>query len=75
VTPAQKEIFMIIDEWWKMYGFGPTVDDVMRITGERSRSNTVRKMKALIAIGVCKATPRRARSIRPVGVKVRTVCE
>lgn len=64
---------MIIDEWWKMYGFGPTVDDIMRMTGERSRSNTVRKMKALVAIGVCKATPKRARSIRPVGIRVRSV--
>jgi SOS-response transcriptional repressor LexA len=73
MTPAQKEIFMIIDEWWKMYGFGPTIDDVMRITGEKSRSNTVRKMQALVSIGVCKSTPRRARSIRPVGIRVRSV--
>jgi hypothetical protein len=30
-------------------------------------------MKALVAIGVCKATPKRARSIRPVGIRVRSV--
>ncbi len=22
MSPAQKEVFLAIDEWWKMYGFG-----------------------------------------------------
>jgi SOS-response transcriptional repressor LexA len=73
VTPAQKEIFMVIDEWWKTFGFGPSIDDVMRVTGEKSRSNVARKMKLLVEIGVCKGVPRRARSIRPAGLRVRSV--
>ena len=73
MTPAQKQIFLIVDELWKMYGFGPTVDDIMRLTGERGRGNVARKMQILIEIGVCKGVKGRARSIRPAGLKVRSV--
>jgi len=73
MTSAQKEIFLVIDEWWKMYGFGPTVDDVMRITGEKGRGNVARKMKTLIDLGVCKGVKGRARSIRPAYLRVRNI--
>ena len=44
MTPAQKEILLVVAEWWKMYGYGPSIDDVMRMTGEKSRGNVNRKM-------------------------------
>ena len=69
MTPAQKEIFLIVDEFWKMYGYGPSVDDIMRITGEKGRGNVSRKMQILIQLGVCKGVKGRARSIRPTGLK------
>jgi SOS-response transcriptional repressor LexA len=71
MTPAQKETLLIIDEWWKNFGYGPTIDDVMRITGEKGRGNVARKMRALIEIGVCKGVAGRARSIRPSYLKLR----
>ena len=73
MTPAQKEIFLIVDEFWKMYGFGPTVDDIMRLTGEKGRGNVARKMHILVELGICKGVKGRARSIRPAGLKVRSV--
>jgi len=73
MTPAQKEIFLVIDEWWKRFGFGPSVDDVMRLTGEKGRGNVSRKMWVLVDLGVCKGVRRRARSIRPYGLRVRTI--
>lgn len=73
MTPAQKEIFLVIDEWWKMFGYGPTVDDVMRVTGEKGRGNVARKMKMLIDLGVCKGVKGRARSIRPAYLRVRNI--
>jgi SOS-response transcriptional repressor LexA len=73
MTPAQKEIFLVIDEWWKRFGFGPSVDDVMRLTGEKGRGNVARKMKTLIEIGVCKGVAGRARSIRPSYLKLRNL--
>jgi len=73
MTPAQKEIFLVIDEWWKRFGFGPSVDDVMRLTGEKGRGNVSRKMWVLVDLGVCKGVRKRARSIRPYGLRVRTI--
>ena len=71
MTPAQKETFLIIDEYWKNFGYGPTIDDVMRLTGEKGRGNVARKMKTLIEIGVCKGVAGRARSIRPSYLRIR----
>ena len=73
MTPAQKQIYMVIDEWWKKYGFGPSVDDIMRITGEKGRGNVSRKMRKLVDLGYCKALPRSPRSIRPAYMRVRDI--
>ena len=35
VTQAQKEIYLVIEEYWNRFGFGPSVDDVLLITGEK----------------------------------------
>ncbi len=73
MTPAQKEIFVVIDEFWKKFGFGPSIDDVMRITGEKGRGNVSRKMNALVRLGVCKGVKGRARTIRPAYLRVRDI--
>jgi SOS-response transcriptional repressor LexA len=70
VTEAQQVIYMVIEEHWKRYGFGPSVDDVLRLTGEKSRSNVSRKMWRLVDLGLCKGIRRRARSIRPTYMRV-----
>jgi SOS-response transcriptional repressor LexA len=73
MTPAQKNIYLIIDEWWKMYGFGPTIDDIMHQSGEKGRGNVSRKMRDLILIGMCKGVAGKARSIRPAYMKIRNI--
>lgn len=71
MTPAQQEIFNIIEEYWKTYGFGPSIDDVMYITGEKGRGNVSRKMWKLVELGYCKGIKRRPRTIRPTYMRVR----
>lgn len=73
MTPAQKETLLVIDEFWKKFGFGPTIDDVMYITGEKGRGNVARKMKILIDLGLCKGVKGRARSIRPRHIRVKDI--
>lgn len=73
MTPAQKTLLLAIDEWWKKFGFGPTVDDLMLVTGEKGRGNVARKMKILVELGLCVQTPNRARSIRPAKLRVRDI--
>lgn len=73
MTSRQKEIFLVIDEWWKKFGFGPSIDDIMFITGDKSRGNVHRLVKKLCEIGVCKRTSNRARSVRPSYLRVRDI--
>jgi len=49
------------------------VDDVMSITGDKGRGNVNRTMNRLCELGICRRVPRRARSIRPVYVRVRDI--
>jgi SOS-response transcriptional repressor LexA len=37
MTPAQREVFLVVDEWWKSFGYGPTVDEIMDRIGARGR--------------------------------------
>ena len=73
MTEAQKTIYLVIEEYWNRFGFGPSVDDVLLITGEKSRSNVSRKMWKLVELGLCKGTRRRARSIRPAYMRVQDI--
>jgi len=70
MTEHQMNVYIAIDEFWKKYGFGPTVENIQYMTGDNSRSNIHRIMKRLCDLGVCKRTPRRARSIRPAYLKL-----
>lgn len=73
MTPRQKEIFLVIDEWWIKFGFGPSIDDIMYMTGDRGRGNVHRIVKCLCDLGVCKRVPDRARSVRPTYIKFRNL--
>ena len=73
VTPAQKEIYQVIEQFWLKFGFGPSVDDVMYITGEKGRGNVNRKMRRLIDLGLCKGLKHVPRSIRPTYLRVRNL--
>jgi SOS-response transcriptional repressor LexA len=71
VTERQAEIYRVIDEFWKKYKYAPSIDNIMFITGDKSRANVHRMMKRLCDLGVCKRVPNKARSIRPVNLRVR----
>lgn len=73
MTPAQKEIFLVIDEFWKKYGFAPSIDDVMYITGEKGRGNVARKMWRLVELGLCKGIKGNFRTIRPTYIRARHI--
>lgn len=73
MSPALKQTYMVIDEWWKKYGYAPTIDEIMFITGERGRGNVARKMNMLIRLGVCKGIQGRSRTIRPSYIRVHTI--
>ena len=40
MSPAQKEVFLIVDEWWKKFGFSPTLRDIAYQRGKTGLGNT-----------------------------------
>lgn len=73
MTPVQKEVFLIIDEWWKRYGFSPSLRDIAHQRGKMSMSNTSKIIKRLVNIGVIKKVDRQGRTIRPVYINFRNL--
>ena len=69
MTEKQSTIYLVIYEWWKRFGYGPTIDDVMFMTGDKGRGNVHRTMKKLVELGACKKLAGSARSIRPSHVR------
>ncbi len=73
MTPKQKLVFMVIDSWWARFGFGPSVDDIMSLTGDKGRGNVKRICDNLVALGICKKVKGKPRSIRPVYINFRKI--
>ena len=73
MTPAQKEVFLVIDEWWRKYGFGPSIRDICNVRGKAGMGNTAEIIDRLVKIGVLKKVKGAGRSVRPVYINFRTL--
>lgn len=73
MTPRQKEVFLVIDEWWKRYGYSPSIDEVMYVLGTKGRGNIHRIINNLVALGVLKKLPGKQRTVRPKGINFRNI--
>ena len=73
MTPVQKEVFLIIDEWWKKYGFSPTLRDIAERRGKSGLASTKAIVDRLVKQGVLKKKDRMGRTIRPVYIRYRDV--
>ena len=73
MTPAQKEVFLVVDEWWKQYGFGPSIRDICEIRKKGGMGNTAEIINRLVKLGVLKKVKGSRRSVRPVYVNFRNL--
>ena len=73
VSPAQREVFLIVDEWWKKFGFSPTLRDIAHQRGKMGLGNTKQMVDRLVELGVLKKVKNRGRSIRPVYINFRNL--
>jgi SOS-response transcriptional repressor LexA len=73
MTDAQREIYIVIEGWWNRFGYGPSIDNIMLVTGDKGRGNVHRKIKALLKSGHLKGRPRAPRSVRPSYMRVHKV--
>jgi hypothetical protein len=65
-------VFIIVDEWWKKYGFSPTLRNIAYVRGKAGIGNTKEIVDRLVKLGVLKRVKGR-RSIRPVYVNFREI--
>ena len=72
MSPAQREVFLIVDEWWKKFGHSPTLRQIAEMRGKSGVGNTKEIVDRLVKLGVLKRLERR-RSIRPVYINFRTI--
>lgn len=73
MTPRQNDIYLVIQEWWKRYGYAPSLEEIMMITGDRSKSNVSRMIKSLVEQGALKKHPTKKRTVRPSHMRFRDV--
>jgi hypothetical protein len=73
VSPAQNEVFLVIDEWWKKYSFAPSLRDIAYVRGKMGLGNTKKIVDRLVELGVLKKLKRKGRTVRPVYVNFRNL--
>ena len=73
MSPAQREVFLIVDEWWKRYGYSPSVRDIAYQRGRSGLGNTLEIVDRLVAKGVLKKLRKSGRSIRPVYINFKNL--
>lgn len=73
MSPAQREVFLIVDEWWKRYGYSPSIRDIAYQRGRSGLGNTMEIVDRLVAKGVLKKLRKSGRSIRPVYINFRNL--
>lgn len=73
MTPRQKEVFLVIDEWWKKFGYSPSIDEVMYVLGTKGRGNIHRIINRLVSLGALRKMDKKQRTVRPVGINFRRI--
>jgi SOS-response transcriptional repressor LexA len=73
MTKVQREVFLIVDEWWKEFGYSPSLRDIAYQRGKTSLANTMKIVDRLVEIGVLKKQGGKGRTIRPVYINFRTL--
>ncbi len=72
MTETQREVFLMVDEWWKRFGFSPTVREIA-LWRKKGVSNTQKVIDRLVRIGALKRVDGMQRTLRPTYVNFRNL--
>lgn len=72
MTPTQKEVFLIVDEWWKKFGYSPSIRNIAEFRG-KAYGPTHKVVKRLIKIGALKQIKGMGRTIRPTYINFKYI--
>ena len=73
MSPVQRDVFILIDEFWKKFQYSPTIRELAILRGKMGLGNTKRIVDQLERIGAIKKVDRRGRTIRPVYINFRSL--
>lgn len=73
MTPRQHDIYLVIQVFWERFGYSPSIDEVMRLSGDKSRSNVARIINELCKVGALKKVPNMRRTVRPANISFRNI--
>ena len=73
VSPQQKDVFIIVDEWWKRFGYSPTLREICEQRNSNSLGSTKRMIDKMVDLGILKRMKNKGRSIRPVYINFRNI--
>jgi len=73
MSPVQRDVFILIDEFWKKFQYSPTIRELAILRGKMGIGNTKRIVDQLERIGAIKKVDRRGRTIRPVYINFRNL--
>lgn len=73
MTEAQKEVFLVIDEWWKKFGYGPSLRDIAYLRKKPGLGSTKKLVDRLVKLGAVKRVDRMGRSVRPTYINFRFI--
>lgn len=73
MTETQREVFLVIDEWWKKFGYGPSLRDIAYLRGKPGLGSTKKLVDRLVKLGAVKKVEGMGRSVRPVYINFRNL--
>jgi len=68
VTPRQRDVYLFIRHWWRLYGYSPTHKEIAHGLGLKNGNHVGEIVRRLKEIGVIDREYRKKRSVRPSGV-------
>lgn len=63
MTPIQRNVYIAVREWWSLYHFGPTYEDIRFCLMYETRSAVWKTVQRLKKKGYLKTVPGMSRSI------------
>jgi hypothetical protein len=75
MSPAQRDVFLVIDGWWTRHGYSPTIRDIANMRGKMGLGSTKTIVDRLVQLGVIKKIDGAGRTIRPAWVNYKTLKE
>lgn len=73
MSPVQRDMFILIDEYWKKFQYSPTLRELAYLRGKMGIGNTKRIVDQLVRIGAVKKVGKRGRTIRPIYINFRNL--